>query len=60
MQALPELAAAVAAGLVAFRLLAFVAGESVLMVLRIVVFALAALYWAIRFSEYRKEGRGAA
>jgi hypothetical protein len=60
LQALPELVAAVAAGMVVFRLLAFVAGETALTVLRVVVFALAALYWGIRFSEYRKEGRDAA
>ena len=54
LQALPELLTAVVAAYVAFRLLTFVAGDKLLATLRVLIFLLASVYWAIRFAEYRK------
>lgn len=57
LRSLPELVAAVVAGFVAFRLLVFVAGDTLLTALRVAAFLLAIIYWLIRFIEYRKESQ---
>lgn len=53
----PELLAAVSAGIVAYRLLAFVTGETWLTVLRMAAFVVVTLFWAIRFYERHEEFR---
>jgi len=54
LQAFPEMLAVVAAAYVVFRVSAVVADDILLTVLRILILVLAAVYWAIRFLEYRK------
>lgn len=52
VQSLPEFFAALAAGIVAYKLLAFAVGETLLAVLKTMVFVLAAVFWGIRFYEH--------